>query len=303
MAVYVERLDALAAGHILAAVRLVSPFLLRTVSPGLHDLKGARLTGVRRLGKRIVLELDDADEAPLFAVIHLMIAGRLRWRPDGAKRTARNAVALFDFDHGTLLFTEASKKKRASLHIVRGEGALSGFDRGGIDLRTATPQAFAAPFQEERHTLKRTLTDPRFFDGIGNAFSDEILWHAKLSPVRMSDKLTGSELEQLHSSAIAVLQEWTERTRAEVGDGFPEKVTAFRAEMAVHGKHKQPCPRCQTPVQRIVYAEHETNYCPTCQTGGKLLADRALSRLLKGDWPRTVTELEEIRKTGPKRRK
>ena len=298
--IYVERLEALVRGHPLVGIRLTSPFLLRTVDPPLASVKNATVQAIHRLGKRIIFELDAVDEAdPLFLVIHLMIAGRLRWRPDGAKRTARNAVALLDFDNGTLLFTEASKKKRASLHLIRGRDALADFDRGGMDIYAATPEAFGGILRDERHTLKRSLTDPRYFDGIGNAYSDEILWKAKLSPIRMSDKLDDAEVARLLQACRDVLTEWTERTRAEVGDGFPEKVTAFRKEMAVHGKYGKDCPACGTTVQRIVYAENETNYCPSCQTGGKLLADRALSTLLKKDWPKTVAELEEIKKGGP----
>lgn len=290
--IYVERLTGLLQGHALKGIRLASPFLLRTVDPPLRELNSRTLQQVDRIGKRIVLGFDD----DLFLVIHLMIAGRLRWRPQGAKRTARNAVALLDFDNGTVLFTEASKKKRASMHLVRGREALRDFDRGGIDVFAATPAAFADLLRAERHTLKRSLTDPRWFDGIGGAYSDEILHHAKLSPLVMTDKLTDAEIERLTESTKVVLARFTEAIRAEVGDGFPEKVTAFRKDMAVHGKYDKPCPVCKTPVQRIVYAENETNYCPHCQTGGKLLADRALSQLLKKDWPKTLAELEELKK-------
>lgn len=290
--VYVERLSALLLGHPLTEVRLCSPFLLRTVEPPLKALNGLRLQEVHRIGKRLVFGFED----DLWLVIHLMIAGRLRWRPDGAKRTTPNAVALLDFDHGTLLFTEASKKKRASMHLVRGRDALVEFDRGGMDVFAATPAAFADILRAERHTLKRSLTDPRWFDGIGNAYSDEILHHAGLSPIRMSDALDDAEVERLARSTVEILTRFTEALRAEVGDGFPDKVTAFRDDMAVHGKYGKPCPVCATPVQRIVYAENETNYCPTCQTGGKLLADRALSQLLKKDWPKTLSELEELKR-------
>lgn len=296
VAVYVERLSALLLGARLTGVRVVSPFLLRTVIPPLSDAEGSAVAGVHRLGKRIVFELHHDAGEPLFLVVHLMIAGRLRWRPDGAKATAANAVALLDFDAGTVLFTEASKKRRASLHLVRGREALAEFDRGGIDVRAATPEAFAAALTVERHTLKRSLTDPRLFDGIGNAYSDEILFHAGLSPVRMSDALSDDERERLRRVAAQVLDDWIARTRAEVGDGFPDKVTAFRPEMSVHGRYREPCRVCGTPIQRILYAEHETNYCPTCQNGGRLLADRALSTLLKKDWPKTVAELEELRR-------
>ncbi|MEZ4318954.1 MAG: DNA-formamidopyrimidine glycosylase family protein [Myxococcota bacterium] len=298
--VYVERLEALVRDRAMKEIRLVSPFLLRTVDPPLSAVANARVAAIHRIGKRIVFELDDGADEPMFVVIHLMIAGRLRWRPEGAKRTTPNAVALLDFENGTLLFTEASKKKRASLHLIRGREALQDFDRGGMDVLSATPAAFGGVLRAERHTLKRSLTDPRYFDGIGNAYSDEMLWRAKLSPVRMSDKLTDEEVTRLLHAAQHTLVEWTQITRDEVGDGFPEKVTAFRPQMAVHGKYGKPCPECGTKVQRIVYAENETNYCPTCQTDGKLLADRALSTLLKKDWPKTVTELEELRARGKK---
>lgn len=297
--VYIERLAALAGGSRLTRIQLVSPFLLRTVEPPLAAAHGSRLAGVHRLGKQLVLELDDGQDEPLFLVIHLMIAGRLRWRTDPVKPTTPNLVAVLAFEAGNLAFTEASKKKRARMHLLRGRAALADFDRGGLDVFTCTDAGFAQVLREERHTLKRSLTDPRLFDGIGNAYSDEILWDARMSPVRMSDALDDGECTSLLASCRSVLTAWTERTRAEVGEGFPDKVTAFRPEMAVHGKHGEPCPRCTTPVQRIVYAENETNYCPTCQTGGKLLADRALSTLLKGDWPKTVTELEEARRVGP----
>jgi formamidopyrimidine-DNA glycosylase len=302
--VYVERIRALLLGSTLTAVRLASPFVLRTVDPPLRAVHGLPVTAVHRFGKRIVLELRDAEPEPLFLVIHLMIAGRLRWKP-GAKRTARNAVALLDFalpdgTSTTLLFTEASKKKRASLHVVRGAGALEPFDRGGIDLFAASTEAVAETLRANRHTLKRSLTDPRYFDGVGGAYGDEILHAAKLSPVVMTDRLSDEEIARLHVAARDVLERFTAALREEVGDGFPDKVTAFRKDMAVHGRYGKPCPVCGSPVQRIVYAENETNYCATCQTGGKLLADRALSTLLKKDWPRTLEELEETRSQGPR---
>lgn len=301
---YVERCRALLVGSTLTAVRLTSPFLLRTVEPSLSATHDTRVAAVHRFGKRIVFELRDEAEEPLFLVIHLMVAGRLRWRP-GAKRTARNAVALLDFtlpdaQQTTLLFSEASKKKRASLHLVRGRAGLAAFERGGLDVYTASEDAFAAVLRAHRHTLKRSLTDPRYFDGIGGAYSDEILHAARLSPITLSDKLTDAEVQRLFLCTTEVLTRFTEAMRAEVGDGFPDKVTAFRKDMAVHGKYGKPCPVCSSPVQRIVYAENETNYCATCQTGGKLLADRALSTLLKKDWPRTLEELEETRARGPK---
>lgn len=288
--VYVERLRAYTVGRPMRGVRLASMFLLRTVDPPLSALADREITGISRMGKRIVFELGDH-----FLVLHLMVAGRLRWRDGRAKITGRNVIAAFDFDHGTLVLTEASKKKRASLHLVVGRDALVDFDRGGLDVLSATPEAFAARLREENHTLKRSLTDPRVLDGIGNSYSDEILHHARLSPVKWTSRLTDDELATLHASAVAVLTAATDTLRAEVGDGFPEKVTAFRPEMAVHGKYREPCPVCGRPVQRIVHAENETNYCAACQTDGKLLADRALSRLLKQDWPRTLDELEQLR--------
>src|SRR5690242_7036063 len=291
--VYVERLRALAVDRVLEGLRVASPFVLRTVDPGPKELVGARLVGVERLGKRIVL----AFEGDRFAVIHLMIAGRLRWKERGAKLPGKLALAAFDFPDGTLVFTEASGKKRASLHLVRGRAGLAEFDRGGLDVLTASAAAFAERLRSERHTVKRALTDPTLFDGIGNAYSDEILHAARLSPFRMTSSISDAEIAALHEATVATLNLWTQRLRDEVGDGFPDKVTAFRPEMAVHGKYGQPCPVCGTKVQRIVYADNEANYCPTCQTEGKLLADRSLSRLLKEDWPKTLEELEE-RKSG-----
>jgi formamidopyrimidine-DNA glycosylase len=279
---------------VLERVRLESMFLLRSVEPPLAEVEGRRVTGLRRLGKRVVLEL----EGELFLVLHLMIAGRLRWRAVGAAIPGRRGLAAFDFETGTLLLTEAGTKKRASLHVVRGEAGLADHDRGGVDPLTATPAEFAEAVRRENHTLKRTLTDPRLFSGIGNAYSDEILHAARLSPLKWSERLDDDELERLHAATVEVLEGWTARLREQAGEGFPEKVTAFRAEMAVHGKHGEPCPVCGAPVQRIVYAENETNYCAGCQTGGKLLADRALSRLLKQDWPRTLEELERGRPRG-----
>jgi formamidopyrimidine-DNA glycosylase len=294
VAVYVERLAAHLVGHPLRSVRLASPFLLRTVEPPLAAFTDREVTATSRIGKRLVLEL--ADEH--FLVIHLMVAGRLRWRSAGAKITGRSGLAGFDFDHGTLVLTEASKKKRASLHAVAGRGGLRPFDRGGLDVLTSTPAQFAARLRQENHTIKRSLTDPRILDGIGNAYSDEILHHARLSPVKLTSRLTDDDYAALHASCVEVLTTWTERLRAEVGDGFPDKVTAFRPEMAVHGRYREPCPDCGKPVQRIVHADNETNYCAQCQNQGKLLADRALSRLLKRDWPRTLDELEELRHGG-----
>ena len=289
--VYVEAIAARTVGSPLTRVRLASPFLLRTVEPPLAAAEGRRVRGVSRLGKRIVLELD----GEMFLVVHLMIAGRLHWGPPAAKVPGRVGLAAFDFAAGTLLLTEASRKKRASLHVVGGARALAELDRGGLEVLAADDAAFRAALARESHTLKRALTDPRLFSGIGNAYSDEILHRAQLSPAKLSSKLTGDEAERLRRAAVAVLGEWTNRLREEAGDGFPEKVTAFREGMAVHGRYGKPCPVCGTAVQRVVYAENEANYCPRCQTGGRLLADRALSRLLKADWPRTLEELEERR--------
>jgi formamidopyrimidine-DNA glycosylase len=287
--VYVERLAALAIGRPLEAIRIASPFVLRTVSPSPGELRGATVASVERLGKRIVIGV--AGER--FIVIHLMIAGRLRWKPRGERLPAKVGLAAFDFPGGTLVFTEASPKKRASIHLVAGRAGLAEFDRGGLDVFTATREAFAARLRSERHTVKRALTDPTLFDGIGNAYSDEILHAARLSPFRMTSSISDDELAALHRACTATLTRWTQLLRDEVGDGFPDKVTAFRPEMAVHGKYGQPCPVCGTKVQRIVYADNEANYCPTCQTEGRLLADRSLSRLLKEDWPRSLEELEE----------
>jgi formamidopyrimidine-DNA glycosylase len=287
--VYIESLTPRVQGQILERVRLGSPFVLRTVDPPLEDAAGRRVTGLRRIGKRIVFAL----EGDLFLVFHLMIAGRFHWKPAGAAVSKRAGLAACDFSTGTLLLTEASQKKRAALHCVAGEEALAQFERGGVEPLETDARGFRAALTRENHTLKRALTDPRLFSGIGNAYSDEILHRARLSPFKLSRSLSADEIERLYESARGVLREWIERLRAETGDGFPEKVTAFRPEMAVHGRYRQPCPVCATPVQRVVYAENECNYCPICQTEGRLLADRALSRLLKGDWPRTAAQLEE----------
>jgi len=270
-------------------VRLASPFVLRSVDPPVREVEGRRVVAVRRLGKRIVLAL----EGGLFVVIHLMIAGRLRWRPPGTKTPGRIGLAAFDFPGGTLLLTEAGSKRRASLHLVRGEAALAGFDRGGLEPLETSLAGFRDRLVSESHTLKRALTDPRLFSGIGNAYSDEILHRARLSPVALTRRLDDDGIERLYGAVRAVLVEWTDRLRREAGDGFPENVTAFRDGMAVHGRCREPCPICGTPVQRIRYADNETNYCPACQTGGRLLADRGLSRLLKADWPRSLEEMEE----------
>ncbi len=294
VSVYIECLGSRIAGEWLERVRLASPFLLRTVDPPLSEIFGTRVVGLRRLGKRIVIEL----EGKRFLAIHLMIAGRLRWRPAGTKVPGKLGLAAFDFSSGTLLLTEASSRKRASLHLVRGEAALAALDAGGLEPLDADVGSFRAAVLRERHTLKRTLTDPRILSGIGNAYSDEILHRARLSPVKLTSQLTDDEMSRLHAATRSTLLEFAARIRAEVGTGFPEKVTAFRDDMAVHGRYRKPCPDCGTLVQRIMHAENETNYCPTCQTGGKLLADRALSRLLHEDWPRTLEELEERRGGG-----
>jgi formamidopyrimidine-DNA glycosylase len=291
--VYVESLAARITGRPLERVRLASPFLLRTVDPPLAGLHGRRVTGVSRLGKRIVIAL----EGEYYLVLHLMVAGRLRWKEPGAKIPGKLGLAAFDFPGGTLLLTEAGTKKRASLHAVRGAATLAEHDPGGLEPLSAGAQEFRAALRRENRTLKRALTDPRLFSGIGNAYSDEILHRARLSPLQLTSKLGDEEAERLRYATRAVLSEWTERLRRQAGTGFPEHVTAFHPEMAVHGKYGHPCPVCGAPVQRIVYADNEANYCAPCQTGGKLLADRALSRLMHEDWPRTLEELETL-KTG-----
>jgi len=287
--VYVEHLRRRLVGQTLEKIRIASPFALRSADPPLRDAEGKRALGVSRLGKRIILEL----EGDLFLVFHLMIAGRLHWLAKGGKIPGRRGLAGFDFANGTLLLTEASSKKRASLHLVRGRSLVNAFDRGGLEVVDADAKSFRAALARENHTLKRALTDPRLFSGVGNAYSDELLHRAKLSPVKLTFQLSEEEQIRLYHAARETLLEWAERLRTEAGDEFPEHVTAFRKEMAVHGKFRLPCPVCGAPVQRIVHAENETNYCPRCQTGGKLLADRSLSKLLKDDWPRTLEELEE----------
>ncbi len=286
--VYVEAVAARAVGRPLLAVRLGSPFLLRSVEPPLREAEGKDVRSVRRLGKRIVLGL----EGDLFLAIHLMIAGRLHWKARGAKLPGRVGLAALDFPDGSLVLTEAGTKRRAALHLVRGEAALAALDRGGLEPLAASPADFEAALRRESHTLKRALTDPSLFSGIGNAYSDEILHRARLSPVKLTSRLDEDEVARLHAATREVLLEWTERLRREAAGGFPEGVTAFREEMAVHGKHRRPCPVCGTLVQRIVRAENEVNYCPRCQTGGQILSDRSLARLLKEDWPRTIEELE-----------
>ena len=290
---YLTALELRIVGERLEAVRLGSPFLLRSIAPPLSEAEGRRVVGIERLGKRIVFAL----EGDLYLVLHLMVAGRLHWRRRGVRVGGRGALAAFDFRGGSLVLSEASPKKRASLHVAAGREALSAFDRGGLEVLETDAAAFRAALLRENHTLKRALTDPRLFSGIGNAYSDEILHRAKLSPAKLTSRLSDGEVARLHDAARAVLGEWTARFRRDAEKAFPEKVTAFREGMAVHGRYGKPCPDCGTPVQRIVYAENEANYCPTCQTGGRLLADRALSQLLRGDWPKTLEELEE-RKRG-----
>ena len=287
--VYLEALSRHIVGHRLERVLLVSPFVLRSVDPPIASLHGETVRGVRRVGKRIVLEFDGG----IFLVIHLMIAGRLRWRAPGQKPGVgpRMLLATFEFAHGTLLFTEASSQKRASMQLVRGADALRALDPGGIEPLDATLEQFHEALTRESHTLKRSLTDPHLFSGIGNAYSDEILHAAQLSPMKLSRSLTDGEFLRLYDATRATLTAWVERLRDDVAGGFPEKVTAFRDEMAVHGRYRKPCPICGAPVQRIVYAANECNYCAKCQTGGKLLADRSLSRLLKDDWPKSIDEL------------
>ncbi len=297
VAVYVDALERHVAGRTLERFRLASPFLVRSFDPPVSAVEGLDVTRVRRLGKRIVLSFSDVPPEgghrdQFHLVLHLMIAGRLRWKPRGVKVPRRRGLAAFDFAHGSLLLTEAGSKKRASLYLVRGEEELAEHDPGGVEVFEVDLAGFRAGLGRENHTLKRALTDPRLVSGIGNAYSDEILHRAGMSPFKQTAKLDDGEWARLFAAVREVLAEWAERLKSEVGDGFPDKVTAFRPEMAVHGRYRKPCPVCETPVQRLVYADNEANYCPTCQTGGRLLADRALSRLLKKDWPRTLEELE-----------
>jgi formamidopyrimidine-DNA glycosylase len=286
--IYREALERRVVGHALVQCTVRSPFVLRSVAPPLDSLAGSQVVATDRIGKRLVLEF----ERELFLVIHLMVAGRLRWLAPGKKPPGKIVLAEFDFGEGRLVLTEASKKKRASIHAVEGRAALADFDRGGLDVLAATHAEFAVRLRSESHTLKRALTDPTLFDGIGNSYSDEILHRARLSPLMLTRRITDDNAERLHAACVAVLTEWTERLRAETGDGWPEKVTAFRDGMAVHGRYRLPCPVCGKAVQRIRYAENETNYCAECQTGGRLLADRALSRLLRSDWPRSIDEYD-----------
>ena len=290
--VYLEALEPRILGQRLERVRLVSPFLLRTVTPPIQALEGKTVQSLRRLGKRIAIGL----ESDSWLVLHLMIAGRLHWRESGARLAPRRALAAFDFAHGSLVLTEAGSRKRASLHVVEGVEGLQALDPGGLEILDADLDAFAARLTFENHTLKRALTDPHLFSGIGNAYSDEILHAARLSPTALTQRLRGEEIARLYEATRQTLREWTERLRRETRGAFPEKVTAFREGMAVHGRYGKPCPRCGAKVQRIRYADNETNYCARCQTGGKLLVDRALSRLLKQDWPRTLEELEALKR-------
>jgi len=289
--VYIEALERRILGAPLLDVRLGSPFVLRSVAPPLAEFRGRVVRRLARLGKRIVIGFDDQ----LYLVIHLMIAGRLYWRAPGAPLARKIGLAAFDFPDGTLVLTEVASKKRASIHAVGGDAALAAHDPGGLDVLAMGLDDFAAALKPENHTLKRALTDPRVFSGIGNAYSDEILHRAKLSPIKMTHSLAPEEVARLHAAIRETLIDWIGRLRQQIGEGFPEKVTAFHPDMAVHGRYGKPCPVCGAPVQRIVHADNETNYCAVCQTGGRLLADRALSRLLKADWPRTLEELEERR--------
>ena len=281
-------------GRVIERVRVSSPFFVRTYDPPIDALAGRTVAALSRIGKRMVWSLDD----DLFVVVHLMIAGRLRWRDPATAIPGKLGLAAFDFAHGTLLFTEAGSRKRASLHVVRGAAALALLDPGGAEVFTMSVDTFAALLRAANHTLKRSLTDPHLFSGIGNAYSDEILHRAQLSPIRLTQAMSDDEIGRLFDATRAVLQEWTETLQRETGDAFPEKVTAFRPGMAVHGRYGKPCPRCGAPVQRIVYASNEANYCANCQTGGRLLADRALSRLLREDWPKSLDELERRRVPG-----
>ena len=290
--VYIEALTPRVVGQPLERLRIGNPFVIRTIEPAPSELGGKRVTGLRRMGKRIVFAFED----DLFMVVHLMIAGRFRWRDVGAAIPGKIGLAAFDFPTGTVLFTEAGSKRQASIHLVRGSEGLTAFDRGGLEIFDADLPAFADRLLAENHTLKRALTDPHIFSGIGNAYSDEILHAAQLSPMKLTSSLTDAEVARLFTATQRTLEAWVARTRDEVGEGFPEKVTAFREGMAVHGRYGKPCPVCATPVQRIVYAQNECNYCATCQTEGRLLSDRALSRLMRGDWPKTLEEMEKRRR-------
>jgi formamidopyrimidine-DNA glycosylase len=287
---YIEAMEKRIVGQKIESIRIASPFLLRTAVPPLRAAEGKTVAQIRRMGKRICIGLED----DVWLVLHLMIAGRLHWKERGVKLTRPRGLAAFDFSHGALLWTEAGSQKRASLHVVAGEQGLRALDPGGLEVLDTDLEHFVAALRSENHTLKRALTDPHMFSGIGNAYSDEILWQAQLSPMQLTQKLKPEEVSRLYEAARSTLSSWVSQLREETGDAFPEKVTAFRKEMAVHGKYKQPCPRCGKPIQRIRYAGNEANYCPHCQTRDKLLADRALSRLLRDDWPRTAEELETM---------
>ena len=286
--IYIDALESRLTGQPLKSLHLISPFVLRSVTPPITSLEGLSITGFRRLGKQIVF----CFENDLFMIIHLMVAGRLEWKEAGDKAKGRNKLAALDFPTGTLILTEAGSRKRASIHVVHGQEGLSHFDRGALEVTHAGFTEFRTALTRENHTVKRSLTDPRMFSGIGNAYSDEILHRARLSPFKMTSKLSDEEIARLHEATTSTLVEWVERLREQAGVKFPSKVTAFRPEMAVHGRYRKPCPICKRPVQRIVYAANECNYCPTCQTDGKLLADRALSRLLRRDWPKSLDEME-----------
>lgn len=286
--VYIENLESRIHGRTLERVRLLNPFVLRTAVPSISSAEGRKVLGLRRLGKRIVIGL----EGEFFLVLHLMVAGRLRWIEGKARLPGKIALAALDFDNGTLVFTEAGTKRRASVHLVQGEAAVNSLHAGGMEVLESDHAAFSQRLKAENHTLKRALTDPHIFSGIGNAYSDEILHRARLSPIALTGTLSDEEVSRLFGAIRSILKEWTDRLRKEAGGGFPEKVTAFREGMAVHGRFGKPCPVCGSPVQRIVYADNETNYCARCQTGGRILADRALSRLLKKSWPRSLDEIE-----------
>jgi formamidopyrimidine-DNA glycosylase len=292
IALYLHALEERIAGRCIGGIRLASPFLLRSVAPPLSTVVGRAITALRRLGKRIVFEID----GDLFLVFHLMIAGRFRWRPPAGQIPGKIGLLAIDFEHGTLILTEAGSRRRASLHLVAGRAALGEHDPGGLEVLGADIGVFRTVLRERNHTLKRALTDPHLFSGIGNAYSDEILHSARLSPFKQTGSLTDEEVQRLYEATQGTLTQWIARLQAEAGDKFPEKVTAFREGMAAHGRYGQPCPNCGAPIQRIVYADNESNYCANCQTAGRLLADRSLSRLLRDDWPRTLEELESKRR-------
>lgn len=294
--VYLEALERRVLGHVLQRARIAGPFLLRTATPPVDSVQGQKVTELRRIGKRIAIGFANGH----WLVLHLMIAGRLHWKTKAAIPDGRRTLAAFEFDSGTLTLTEAGTQKRASLHMFAGEAQMADIDPGGLEVLTATREQFAFALTSENHTLKRALTDPRLFSGIGNAYSDEILFHAQLSPVQLTKRMEPEAIDRLYRAVRGTLNDWIRRLREETDEKFPEKVTAFREEMCVHGRYRQPCRRCGTKIQRIRYAANETNYCPHCQTGGKLLADRALSRLLREDWPRSLDEMEERKKEATK---